>query len=367
LLQAIQCEVDNDSLRVVYADLLDDHGDHDRAEFIRVQIDAERHARGSPEFERLTNRAIELLSKHGMPWAMGCESAVPADRELSVTKAQYCKDQGIALANLWFRRGFVDAITLEIAKFFSLGLSDIEPSGPLPVLSLVNFCADPSFNALESYVKRLASAPLLGRFREVRLYGGFSATTDAGLQMLASEPALLTKLGGLWVSEDRVGDAGVLAVLESPRLTSLRELEIDNTACTEAVLQVLLRTERFRGMTSLNLDGIMEKACGLHLFATPGRWPRLQFLSIGGCGLDDLTLSELIRPGAFPALELLDLAFNNVHFPTVRALLLSGAFPRLRLLGVGGTPLTLPEVQTLREECGHRVEIHFPVPRTALS
>jgi hypothetical protein len=117
-------------------------------------------------------------------------------------------------------------------------------------------------------------------------------------------------------------------------------------------------------MTYLDLSEVIEGARGLRLFATPGRWPRLRCLCLRDCGLEDLTLRGLLRPGAFPSLEVLDLAFNDVHLPALRALLLSGAFPRLRLLGVGGAPLTLDEVEALRTEFEHRVEVHFPVPRS---
>jgi uncharacterized protein (TIGR02996 family) len=363
LLQAIQREPDDDTLRLVYADWLDDHDDPDRAELIRVQIEAERHRNGSPEYERLTDRAVELLRKRGTQWSRSYESAIEADADLSVRKALYCTEHGIALSNLWLSRGFVDAIDFKPERFFSLGLSDIQPDGPFPKLRLmVHNRYDSSFGALEYYVERLASAPLLCRLRDIRIHSGFSSTTDEGLRLLANEPALLTKLGGLLLSEDLIGDPGILPILESPSLGGLCELAIDGTRCTEAVVRALLRSDRFRGMTYLHLGDVIAGARGLRLFATAGRWPRLRWLSLNGCGLDDLTLPGLMRPGAFPALEALDLAFSDVHLDALRALLVSGAFPRLRVLGIGGAFLTIDEVQALRTEFGHRVEFHFPVP-----
>jgi uncharacterized protein (TIGR02996 family) len=49
LLAGIAAEPDEDAPRLVYADYLDEHGDHDRAEFIRVQCEAERCRRGDPQ------------------------------------------------------------------------------------------------------------------------------------------------------------------------------------------------------------------------------------------------------------------------------------------------------------------------------
>jgi len=236
---------------------------------------------------------------------------------------------------------------------------------PLCLLSSTTaaWASGPSWAAAAPRDRRLACAPLLGRFRDIILAGGLGSTTEEGLRLLADEPALLTKLVGLRLSEDQVGDQAVLPILESPALTRLRELTIDGTNCTPAVVDLLARSDRFRGMTYLHLDDVNPGGRGLRVFAAPGRWPRLRWLSLGNCGLDDLTLNGLMRAGAFPALEVLDLHSNDVHRPALRALLLSGAFPRLRRLGVGGTPLTLREAQSLRDEMGHRVEILFPMRR----
>ncbi|MCI0459748.1 MAG: TIGR02996 domain-containing protein [Gemmataceae bacterium] len=375
LLEAIQREPDDDMLRLVYADWLEENDDPERSEFIRIQIEAERHLTGSPEHTRLTDRAVELLSKNASAWANGYEPAIPADAVLSVHKAEGGGEYGIQLlkgrkpegyssyselfSRLSFRRGFVDQIGLTPEEFFSRDPGAVRPSGPLPNLRLQLYHR----GTLANVVGRLASAPLLCRFGDICLEGGFGGTTEEGLRLLANEPALLARLAWLRVSEDQVGEPAVLRVLESPSVTRLRDLAIDYTGCTQAVVDLLVRSERFRGMTDLYLSGVIQGGRGLRLFATPGRWPRLRRLNLGCCDLDDLTLRGLMRPGAFPALESLDLHSNPVHCSAVRALLRSGAFPRLRLLGLGGTPLTLGEVQELRDEFGHRVDIWFPVPR----
>ncbi|MBX7102613.1 MAG: TIGR02996 domain-containing protein [Gemmataceae bacterium] len=358
-------EPDDDTLRLVYADWLDEHDDPARAEFIRIQIEAESHETGSPEHEHLTDRAVGLLSANGNQWATGYEPLTEHSVSRTVTRAHYCTERGIALSNLWFYRGFVDSIHCRPETFFSTDPTNLRPEGPLPRVCLkVGHREGDPFGAIESYVGRLASSPVLCRLRDIRIHGGFESTTDDGLRLLANEPGLLAKLGGLLLSEDRISDEGILPILESPTLTGLCELAIDNTPCTGAVVQALLRSDSFRGMTYLHLDGIIEGACGLRPFASPGRWPRLRWLGLGNCGLDDLTLRGLMRPGAFPALEVLNLSFSEVHLHALRALLSSGVFPKLRLLGIGGTPLTLDEVASLRAEFGHRVDIGFPVPRS---
>ena len=64
-LQAICEEPDDDAHRLVYADWLDDHGDADRAEFIRLQCAL---ARMDDEDEAMKAREAELLRLHGEAW-----------------------------------------------------------------------------------------------------------------------------------------------------------------------------------------------------------------------------------------------------------------------------------------------------------
>jgi uncharacterized protein (TIGR02996 family) len=83
LLAAIAAHPEEDTPRLAYADLLDETGRHERAEFIRAQVGAARLTRpencvcgyrGSPvcdpcvEWGRLTNRSTALLATHGRGW-----------------------------------------------------------------------------------------------------------------------------------------------------------------------------------------------------------------------------------------------------------------------------------------------------------
>jgi uncharacterized protein (TIGR02996 family) len=63
LLDAILANPADDGARLVYADALDEAGDHERAEFVRVQVGIDRA--GSPaEFEKLRLRSAELRFHH---------------------------------------------------------------------------------------------------------------------------------------------------------------------------------------------------------------------------------------------------------------------------------------------------------------
>ena len=76
--QAITENPEDDSPRLVYADWLDEHGQPERAEFIRVQCQLARVATGDPRRSRLEAREQELLSGHVEEWARPLPRAVRA-------------------------------------------------------------------------------------------------------------------------------------------------------------------------------------------------------------------------------------------------------------------------------------------------
>jgi uncharacterized protein (TIGR02996 family) len=64
LLAAILAHPDEDTPRLVYADWLDEHGQHDRAEFIRIQCDPAAD-------EAAEDRAVELEERNRAKWLAG--------------------------------------------------------------------------------------------------------------------------------------------------------------------------------------------------------------------------------------------------------------------------------------------------------
>src|SRR5580700_6105903 len=90
LLLAILADPD-DAVRLVYADWLEEHGDAERAEFIRVQCLLERLPEDTPQRPELEDRCDDLLAEHELRWL----GPPPA-----------------CLKRWAFRRGFVESLTL---------------------------------------------------------------------------------------------------------------------------------------------------------------------------------------------------------------------------------------------------------------
>jgi uncharacterized protein (TIGR02996 family) len=97
-LQAI-LDAPDDTPRLVYADWLDDYGDSDRAEFIRLQCMLDKKSTNDPQRTLLEARELELLGRHQEEW-LG---------ELRPL-----------LSNWEFHRGFLNKVTVPAALLMGL-------------------------------------------------------------------------------------------------------------------------------------------------------------------------------------------------------------------------------------------------------
>src|SRR5262245_30857565 len=108
LIRATVEDLYDDTPRLVYADWLDEHGDPNRAEFIRVQCELEP-MRDRYEIDRaaeLHSREDELLRKHEKAWL----GTMPGGW-----------DDWKKGAAAQFRRGFVDTVSMPARTYLELG------------------------------------------------------------------------------------------------------------------------------------------------------------------------------------------------------------------------------------------------------
>src|SRR5262245_29039691 len=71
LRQDVQEHPDDDGVRLVYADWLEEHGEAARAEFLRVDCERERLDEDDPRRHQLEDRRLELLGDHRAAWLAG--------------------------------------------------------------------------------------------------------------------------------------------------------------------------------------------------------------------------------------------------------------------------------------------------------
>jgi uncharacterized protein (TIGR02996 family) len=207
LLRAILDAPDDDAPRLVYADWLDDHGQPDRAELIRTQVELARLAEDSPRRREVAWRARELLDRHGAEWAR----ALPGE-----------------LHDWRFSRGFVESAGLmgpdleaDAAALFDATpvrrlwvtelLGNVDPLQDIPTdnrLLALDLCGDDlNVDSLET----LAELPNLPGLRELGLL--FNEIDDVSVEHLCQHP-FFQRLSLLRLGANPFSDAGRQALRE---------------------------------------------------------------------------------------------------------------------------------------------------------
>jgi uncharacterized protein (TIGR02996 family) len=254
-LAAIRADPDDDTNRLVYADWLDDHGQPQRAEFIRLQCELARLPPADPRRPALQGRERELLRAHRRAWA-----------------AELPPLAGVRWVP--FERGFAARAVFNTLKAFTDRFEEAVTYAPLTQVVLRNLSA--------RSIVRLASVAHLRQVRELvlldclpdddsagalassphvaglrALYLTHGSVTDVGAFALAASPHL-GQLGVLSLASTRVGAAGVLAVLDSPQLGGLRQLYCWGNSIGDGGADALLRAERLDRLEEIILGG-----CGI--------------------------------------------------------------------------------------------------------
>ena len=195
-LQAILDAPDDDAPRLLFADWLEDNGDADRAEFIRIQTALA--GRGGFAPAQLWSRQKELLARHDKEWS------APV--------------RGVALSWL-YERGFIEEVEAATDAFLD-GADELSRRAPVRRLRL-HWPRGPVLTA--SYIPLMANCALMNRLNYLNLSGNVLGSD--GLQaLLVAAP--LTGLNSLSLRDCQIGDRGARALAGSPLLARLVSLDL---------------------------------------------------------------------------------------------------------------------------------------------
>jgi uncharacterized protein (TIGR02996 family) len=222
LFQAICENPFDDGLRLIYADWLEDNGDPDRAEFIRLQVELAGLPHESRRAQEIHALQQPLLSRHFEEW-FGALPRLPGVNWLS-----------------FMRRGFVCRAHVMHFKFYRAHAETIFSATPLQFLRIDGVSP--------RTCRELALSPYLARLRTLDLSGNI--LTDDGVRALAESPHLANLralgLGGRPALDfhrqphPSFGDAGALALAASPYLGSLLHLDVRGNALGGEALRALV-------------------------------------------------------------------------------------------------------------------------------
>ncbi len=300
----ICANVEDDTPRLVYADWLEDHGQPERAELIRVQIERTRLPKWDAAQVRLRVREEALIATHGAAW----RAAIP-------------KLEGVGWGG--FRRGFVAQASLaSFALLREAAWRDVAPVEAVAVRWPKKGEAD-------------ALAPIPG-LRELAMAGHMVSTADADR---LSACRLLSTLRVLDITGCAVGVGGLERVVSSPHLGRLEALRAADNGIGDGIagafnagpanlpeLEELDLSESgdagYYGVDVFTAEG----------FAALGAWPgmaRIRRLDLSGHGMQEDQILPLLRSPLAAGLK--ELTLHNTHNYRGWGYILAEAHPDLAL------------------------------------
>lgn len=266
---------DEDLPRQVFADWLEEQGDPDRAEFIRLQLTSARHT----DQTAASSRASELLLIHWDRWVSPLARLVGPERYESWLRTDHHDPRALA----HFSRGFVSSLTMNAARFLHTA-NELIRFAPLTRLRL---------HGAGGLGVRLAACRQLGWVRELDFIDYFQAPLEAGdMASLAISPNL-GRLAVLRLHRNNLGDRGARALSRAIWLSGLSYLDL---------------TEN--GLSSASLA---------HLADSP-LLGNLRVLRLGGNYFEDADASRLVEASWFSRLVRLDLSDSGITEEAVQHL-----------------------------------------------
>jgi uncharacterized protein (TIGR02996 family) len=342
LLAAIWEHPHDDTPRLVYADWLQENGQPERAEFIRVQLELARFDQWdeSPRRAEFEKREEVLWKKHGKAWRAGLPSPLKVGM---------------------FRRGFPHPSdqTVTGTQFLKF------PSNKLCAAPLWSFHLHKTTPAVISDVAR---SPVLARTEQIVFWQPLVRITDESVEELVCSPNA-RNLTTLWLMRLEVGDAGMLALARSVGLPHLTALYAGGNRLTDEAVRALGEWPGAERLQDLMLDDNALGDTSLRIIATGPIGRGLKSLLIGGNPqITTAGLIRLIESPAADSLAVLNVVNSEAVTPEFAQALASSCRSRaLRQLVLSNTRLgdcgveailDSPHLQSLRflnvNECGLR-------------
>jgi uncharacterized protein (TIGR02996 family) len=345
----------DDAPRLIYADWLDDEGDADRAELIRLQCRLARLPDDHPERSRLKARESDLLLHHESTW----RAALP---ELE--------------AVTWedFSRGFVEAVFVQSAEAFLQQAPALFAAAPIRRVRLARI--DPPSG------RALARSPYLARLTELNL-GSNTGVCDQCVHALARSPHV-ANLTALLLHYNPLDNNTIADLADSRHLGQLRELYLSGTGLDDSGVAALAGDGRMPHLTDLDLRdnqvgdggaralafnvGLAELSTlylvnnrigenGAEALAWTERLPSLRCLYINYNPIGNAGALAFATSPYLGGLRELDLRHCDIRDAGGRALAGAVALDGLRLLWLSGNRMRMETLTLLRRRFGDRLQI----------
>ncbi len=288
-IDAIRDTPDDLTLRLVYADWLDEAGDS-RGELIRLQCELDGVPLGDPRRNVLRESIQRLILEHQSEWLAPLRKRV----------------LGWQQARLEF--GLAENVAMSPAAFVKHAETGLFEEMPHLVGVWLQGAEKPLLKAVDS--------PGLSRLMSLTLSVFGPLRTETLLDRLASTPGV-RHLTTLNLGNGRYGDEGIARLLGSPHLPRLRRLNLQNNSLTARTAAALVESPILPELRLLALGSRWEHGtnglgdAGVRLLAECRSKLPLRWLDLMGNHLSDSSAWDLAHSSCFDDLECLYLGGNR--------------------------------------------------------
>jgi uncharacterized protein (TIGR02996 family) len=319
LMGAIIANPDEDTPRLVFADWLDEHGDeHDRARaaFIRLQVEAARLPEGDKRRKKLEGSTGALADEHHEAWLAPLAACV---HQLE----HHPKLVGRSSPAGLFERGLLKALHVEAAKFLQKRHQKVFPDA-LAAVGLETL----SFYTPARRVGELPGSPAFRWVSRIEC----PAVGDAALEAFGTSPHL-AHITALEFDEVKISDAGLKAFARTAGTARLRKLAVTTASprkytkvqFTAAGVLALLNSPRLPALTALGVGAGVAEQFGTAEFLADRSLSKLTALTFEVRG----PLADVVACPHLANLRSLHLDVTNVTEADTDALLASPTFGKL--------------------------------------
>jgi uncharacterized protein (TIGR02996 family) len=257
LLVAIHATPDDDAPRLVFADWLDEHGEPERAEFIRLQVAQRREYEANGRTDVLEDLFVRARSLFYRAWSEPVRTIF---------------GRGIA----FYSRGF--------PKRPSYAVPADHLTAGLPVAA--TWIGPDTLIRVEPRVGRLGHLATMPELRWLR--------------RLTIQPP--------WRNEPAPPEAEVADFLASPYLIGVRLLSLARLGLTAATGRALRTAPALRSLETLDLTGNQLGRAGALALARSRNLPSLRHLALTGNRIGTVAVRAFLKSEGLPALKFLDVS-----------------------------------------------------------
>lgn len=352
-LATIREHPDDDAPRLIFADWLEDHGDPDRATFIRLQVDRARCKPHDLRQRKLLALEEPLLHEHEHRWRETLphlDGVTWEDFSRGFVEGVFVPDVDTLLRHSAeiFEAAPIRRLHIGVVNKESLHL--LAGWTPLANLSELNLGNNPGMG---DGLRYLARSPHVGNLTSLLLHYNNLGEQVAEL----TRSSHLSNLRELYLSGNDLHDEHAAPLAQTEHLPHLAELDLRDNRISDGTARALAYGDRRDALETLWLvNNFIGPGGGWALAGTP-HLPRLERLYLNYNPLGDEVATAFAESPHRRALRELDLRHCAIRDRGARALAASPFLEDIQLLWLGGNRLGSDTCHRLRQRFGERLRL----------